>query len=81
MEQEVKVLRKLLNHKIFLDQVPGIRRVDVREYGKGIDVVFFLNEGFGYDDYMLFKADAFRLVFELAKMAGIGSLNLNVYPR
>ena len=81
MEHEVKVLRKLLNHKIFLDQVPGIREVDVREYGKSIDVVFFFDERFSYDEYRLIKADAFRAVFELAKMAGINSLNLNVHPR
>lgn len=81
MEHEVKVLDKLLNHKIFLDQVPGIRGVDVREYGKSIDVVFFFNEGFSYDDYRPIKADAFKAVFELAKMAGINSVNLNVHPR
>ena len=46
MEEEVKILYKLLNHKIFRDQFPMIRHVAVDQYQNGIDVVFFLPESF-----------------------------------
>lgn len=80
MEHEVNVLRKLLNHKIFLDRFPVIKSVDVRKYGKGIDVVFFLKDDYVYDDYSNIKSDAYNLVYDLTKMAGLSIPLINVYP-
>jgi hypothetical protein len=79
MEEEVKILYKLLNHKIFRDQFPMIRHVAVDQYQNGIDVVFFLPESFVYNDYKSIKNDAVSLVYELAKMAGVKE-RLSIYP-
>jgi hypothetical protein len=79
MEQEVKILYKLLNHKIFKDQFPLIREVAVDQYGNGIDVIFLPVEGSNYSDFKSIKKDAVSLVYELAKMAGVKE-NLNIYP-
>ena len=79
MEEEVKILYKLLNHKIFRDQFPMIRHVAVDQYQNGIDVVFFLPESFVYNDFKFIKNDAVSLVYELAKMAGVKE-RLSIYP-
>lgn len=79
MEEEVKILYKLLNHKIFRDQFPMIRHVAVDKYQNGIDVVFFLPESFVYNDFKSIKNDAVSLVYELAKMAGVKE-RLSIYP-
>ena len=79
MEEEVKILYKLLNHKIFRDQFPMIRHVAVDQYQNGIDVVFFLPESFTYNDFKSIKSDAVSLVYELAKMAGVKE-RLRIYP-
>ena len=79
MEEEVKILYKLLNHKIFRDLFPMIRHVAVDQYQNGIDVVFFLPESFTYNDFKSIKSDAVSLVYELAKMAGVKE-RLSIYP-
>jgi len=79
MEEEVKILYKLLNHKIFRDQFPMIRHVAVDQYQNGIDVVFFLPDSFVYNDFKSIKNDAVSLVYELAKMAGVKE-RLSIYP-
>ena len=79
MEEEVKILYKLLNHKIFRDQFPMIRHVAVDQYQNGIDVVFFLPESFTYNDFKSIKNDVVSLVYELAKMAGVKE-RLSIYP-
>jgi hypothetical protein len=79
MEEEVKILYKLLNHKIFRDQFPMIRHVAVDQYQNGIDVVFFLPESFTYNDFKSIKSDVVSLVYELAKMAGVKE-RLSIYP-
>ena len=56
MEQEVNILKKLLNNKIFLSNFPLIRFVHVNQYGKeNIDVVFNFTDGFVYADYEDFR--------------------------
>jgi hypothetical protein len=79
MEEEVKILYKLLNHKIFRDQFPMIRHVAVDQYQNGIDIVFFLPDSFVYNDFKSIKNDAVSLVYELAKMAGVKE-RLSIYP-
>lgn len=81
MENDINILNKLLNHKIFLSQMPGIREVIVREYGKDIDIIFLFKEGFRYEDYRPTKSEARALVNELAKMAGINTQNIHIYPQ
>jgi len=79
MEEEVKLLEKLLNHKIFLNEFPGIRYVAVNKYGEGIDVVFLFSDGYDYNDYKKFGESARIMVRELAKMAGVRSV-IKIYP-
>jgi hypothetical protein len=79
MEEEVKILYKLLNHKIFRGQFPMIRHVAVDQYQDGIDIVFFLPDSFVYNDFKSIKNDAVSLVYELAKMAGVKE-RLSIYP-
>jgi hypothetical protein len=79
MEEEVQLLSKLLNHKIFLDEFPGIRYVAVNKYGEGIDVVFLFSDGVQYSDYKKFGVNAYKMVRELSKMGGIRS-RINIYP-
>jgi hypothetical protein len=79
MEEDVKILYKLLNHKIFRDQFPIISHVSVDQYQNGIDVVFFLPSGFTYNDFKSIINDAVSLVYELAKMAGVKE-RLSIYP-
>jgi hypothetical protein len=79
MEEEVKILKKLLNHKIFLDEFPGITYVAVDKFGESIDVVFFYREGVSYAESKQFRPEAGQQVRELAKMAGVHS-RLNIYP-
>ena len=79
MKEEVKILYKLLNHKIFRDQFPMIRHVAVDKYQNGIDVVFFLPESFTYNDFKSIRNEVVSLVYELAKMAGVKE-RLSIYP-
>jgi len=79
MEEEIKILYKLLNHKIFRDQFPLIREVTVDQYQNGIDVIFLPVEGINYSDFKSIRKDATSLVYELAKMAGVKE-RLNIYP-
>jgi hypothetical protein len=79
MEEEVKILKKLLNHKIFLDEFPSITYVAVDKFGEGIDVVFFYREGVRYVDSKQFRQQAGQQVRELAKMAGVRS-RIKIYP-
>ena len=80
MEEEIKILYKLLNHKIFRDQFPLIREVTVDQYQNGIDVIFLPVEGTNYSDFKSIRKDATSLVYDLAKMAGVKE-RLNIYPR
>lgn len=80
MDKEVKTLKKLLNHKIFLGEFPEITYVAVDEFGQGIDVVFFYREGVSHAESRLFRPKAGNLVLSLAKMAGIKS-RISIYPQ
>ena len=82
MEQEVKILKKLLNNKIFLENFPLIRYVHVNQYGMdNIDVVFTFTDGFVYDDYKDFREEARELIYKLAKYASISSRFISIYPQ
>ena len=77
----VKILNKLLNHKIFRDKFPEINSVDVREFGNGIDVVYFFDQRVNYKDRgpIRYKADV--MVRDLARMSGVGGSNFHFYPQ
>jgi hypothetical protein len=82
MEQEVNILKKLLNNKIFLSHFPLIRYVIVNQYGKdNIDVAFNFTDGFVYADYEDFREEARELIYQLAKYAGISPRFISIYPQ
>jgi hypothetical protein len=82
MEQEVNILKKLLNNQIFLSNFPLIRYVNVNQYGKeNIDVVFNFVDGFVYNDYEDFREESRELIYQLAKYAGISSRFISIYPQ
>jgi hypothetical protein len=81
MEQNADSLHKLLNHKIFKEKFPEIRSVDARQFGDGIDVVFFLDDPYEYTKgYKEFGPKAATMVRDLARMAGVGQDRINIYP-
>ena len=81
MEQEVNILKKLLNNSLFLSDFPLIKYVHVNQYGKeNIDVVFTFNDGFEYSDYKGIREKARESVYQLAKYASISPRHISIYP-
>jgi len=81
LEQNADSLHKLLNHKIFKEKFPEIHSVDARQFGDGIDVVFFLDDPSEYTkSYKDFGPKAAEMVRYLARIAGAGNDRINIYP-
>jgi len=81
LQQNADSLNILLNHKIFKEKFPEIRSVDARQFGDGIDVVFFFNEPSEYTkSYKEFGPKAAEMVRDLARMVGAGRDRINIYP-
>jgi hypothetical protein len=81
LQQNAESLHKLLNHKIFKEKFPEIHSVDARQYGDGIDVVFFLEDSSEYTKgYREFGPKAAAMVRDLARMVGAGNDRINIYP-
>ena len=81
LEQNADSLHKLLNHKIFKEKFPEINSVDARQFGDGIDVVFFLEDSTEYTkSYKDFGPKAAAMVRDLARVAGAGQDRINIYP-
>jgi hypothetical protein len=81
LQQNAESLHKLLNHKIFKEKFPEIRSVDARQFGDGIDVVFFLNNRDDYTtNYKEFGPKAAAMVRDLARMVGASHDKINIYP-
>jgi hypothetical protein len=78
IEQDVKVLRKLLNSPLFLDKYPLISRVWVEEYGTNkIDII--LNVKDPYSDYTPLRDEIKSYIYNLAKMLGV-TTRFIIYP-
>ena len=78
IEQDVKVLRKLLNSPLFLDKYPLISRVWVEEYGiNKIDII--LNVKDPYSDYTPLRDEIKSYIYNLAKMLGV-TTRFIIYP-
>ena len=78
IEQDVKVLRKLLNSPLFLDEYPLISRVWVEEYGTNrIDII--LNVKDPYSEYTPLRDEIKSYIYNLAKMLGVTSRFI-IYP-
>ena len=80
-KENAEALHKLLNHKIFKEKFPEIHSVDARQFGDGIDVVFFLDDTSEYTkSYKEFGPKAAAMVRDLARMVGAGRDKINIYP-
>jgi hypothetical protein len=78
IEQDVKVLKKILNSELFLGKYPVISRVWVEEYGNDrIDIVLNVKEP--YSEYSPFRDEIKSYIWNIAKMAGVTS-RFNIYP-
>jgi hypothetical protein len=78
IEQDVKVLRKLLNGPLFLDKYPLISRVWVEEYGTNrIDII--LNVKDPYSEYTPLRDEIKSYIYNLAKMLGV-TTRFIIYP-
>ena len=78
IEQDVKVLKKLLNSPLFLDKYPMINRVWVEEYGNNkIDIVLSVKEP--ANEYWPIREEIKSFIWNIAKMSGVTS-RFNIYP-
>ena len=78
IEQDVKVLKKILNSPLFLDKYPVIERVWVDEYGTNkIDIVLSVKDP--YSEYSPFREEIKSFIWNIAKMSGVTS-RFNIYP-
>jgi len=78
MEQDVIVLKKLLNSPLFLDKYPMISRVWVEEYGNDkIDIILSVTEP--YSEFHPLRDEIKSFIFNIAKMAGVTS-RFQIYP-
>jgi hypothetical protein len=78
IEQDVKVLKKILNSELFLGKYPVISRVWVEEYGTNkIDIVLSVKEP--YSEYSPLRDEIRSYIWNIAKMAGVTS-RFNIYP-
>jgi hypothetical protein len=78
IEQDVKVLKKILNSDLFLGKYPVISRVWVEEYGiNKIDIVLSVKEP--YSEYSPLRDEIRSYIWNIAKMAGVTS-RFNIYP-
>jgi len=78
IEQDVKVLKKLLNSPLFLGKYPIIKRVWVEEYGTNvIDIVMSVNEP--ANEYWPLRNEINSYIWNIAKMSGVTS-RFNIYP-
>lgn len=76
MEQDIKVLNKVLNSKLFLGRFPTINRVSVDRYGKGIDIIIIPHD---MSEYWKVKDKVEDFISRLSESAGIKH-NYYIYP-
>jgi hypothetical protein len=78
VEQDVKVLRKVLNGPLFLDKYPLISRVWVEDYGTNrIDII--LNVKDPYSEYTPLRDEIKSYIYNIAKMLGV-TTRFIIYP-
>ena len=76
IEQDVKVLKKILNSELFLGKYPIIERVFVdKQYGNKIDIVMSITD----PSYWKVSDEIRSYIWNIAKMAGVSS-RFNIYP-
>ena len=82
MENDIKILRKLLDSELFLSKFPIIKNVAVYQYGRQIDIVLIVDEADKIDNrskYWPVQNDIHSFIWNLAKIAGI-TTRFKIYP-
>ena len=76
IEQDVKVLKKILNSDLFLGRYPIIDRVFVdKRYGNNIDIVMSIND----PQFWAMRDEIISYIYDIVKMAGVTS-RFQIYP-
>jgi hypothetical protein len=76
IEQDIKVLKKILNSELFLGKFPVIDRVFVdKKHGNNIDIVLSIND----PQFWAMNSEIMSYIYSLAKMAGVTS-RFQIYP-
>jgi hypothetical protein len=76
IEQDIKVLDKVLNSPIFLEKFPSISRVWITQFGKNIDVVLNPSDT---GQYWSNRENIYSHIHNLRNMAGVKS-RIQIYP-
>ncbi len=76
IEQDIKVLDKVLNSPLFLDKFPVISRVWITQFGKNIDVVLNPSDT---GQYWSNRENIYSYIHNLRNMAGVKS-RIQIYP-
>jgi hypothetical protein len=79
IELDIKILRKLLNSKLFLDKFPIIDLVWVNKSGNRIDVVLSIKPIKDTKEYFSMRNDILRYIWKISHSAGVQTY-YNVYP-
>jgi hypothetical protein len=76
-ENDIRILRKLLNNELFLGKFPVIEKVWVEEYGDNkIDIVLGPSDS---KEFWSVNNDIYVYIHNLAKMAGV-TTRYKIYP-
>jgi hypothetical protein len=76
IERDIKILKKLLNSKLFLNKFPLISRVFVDTKGKNIDIVLSVKDTKEYFDV---RHEIVSYIWNLSKVASVES-EFYIYP-
>ena len=76
IEQDIKILDKVLNSPLFLDKFPVISRVWITQFGKNIDVVLNPSDT---GQYWSNRENIYSYIHNLTNMAGVKS-RIQIYP-
>lgn len=68
LEGDVKYLKKLLNHDIFLDEMPGVEYILVREYNNKINIMLNYEKNVDKGEV---RSNSLKPIFNVIKIAGI----------
>lgn len=78
IELDIKILKKVLNSKLFLGKYPIINSVSVDRYGNSIDIVLFLNNT-KEKEYWDLKGEISNYIWQISKSASVET-HFRIYP-
>jgi hypothetical protein len=73
LEDDVKILHKLLNRQVFLGKMPGVSHVGVREYNNTINILLTYKKGVDGDEV---RENSLYSIFDAVRMSGVDPNNI-----